>query len=52
MYFEMQNMVIWNNHEYGVLMNCKVKCVENQGKNNEWYMWSVNLLLQYCGIIL
>jgi hypothetical protein len=35
MYFEVQIMVIWNNHEYGVLMNGSVKCVENWGKNNE-----------------
>jgi len=35
MYFEVQILVIGNNHEYGVLMNGKVKCVENQGKNNE-----------------
>jgi hypothetical protein len=35
MYFEVQNLVIWNNHEYGVLMNGKVKCVENQGINSE-----------------
>jgi hypothetical protein len=35
MYFEMQILVIWNNHEFGVLMNGKVKCVENQGINNE-----------------
>jgi hypothetical protein len=35
MYFEVQILVIGNNHEYGVLMNGKVKCVENQGRNNE-----------------
>jgi len=35
MYFEVKILVIWNNHEYGVLMNGKVKCVENQGKNSE-----------------
>jgi hypothetical protein len=29
MYFEVQIFVIWNNHEYGVLMNGNVKCVEN-----------------------
>jgi hypothetical protein len=29
MYFEMQILVIWNNHEYGVLMNRNVKNVEN-----------------------
>jgi hypothetical protein len=35
MYFEVQILVIWNNHEFGVLMNGNVKCVENQGRNNE-----------------
>ncbi len=29
MYFEMQILVIWNIHEYGVLMNGNVKNVEN-----------------------
>jgi len=29
MYSEMQILIIWNNHEYGVLMNGKVKHVEN-----------------------
>jgi len=29
MYFEVQILVIWNNHEYGVLRNGNVKCVEN-----------------------
>jgi hypothetical protein len=28
MYSEMQILVIWNNHEFGVLMNDNVKCVE------------------------
>jgi hypothetical protein len=35
MYFEVQILVIWNNHESNVLMNGRIKCVENQGKNNE-----------------
>jgi len=34
MYFEVQILVIWNNHEYGVLMNGRVKFVENQGRNS------------------
>jgi hypothetical protein len=25
--FEVQIMIIWNNHEYGVLMNYRHKCV-------------------------
>jgi hypothetical protein len=29
MYFEVKILVIWNNHEYGVLMNGNVKYVEN-----------------------
>jgi hypothetical protein len=29
MYSEMKILVIWNNHEYGVLMNGNVKNVEN-----------------------
>jgi hypothetical protein len=35
MYYEVQILVIGNNHEYGVLMNGKVKCVENQGRKSE-----------------
>jgi hypothetical protein len=35
MYFEVQILVIWNNHEFGVLMNDNVKYVENQSKNNK-----------------
>jgi hypothetical protein len=27
MHFEFQILVIWNNHEYGVLMNGSAKCV-------------------------
>jgi hypothetical protein len=34
MYCEVQILVIWNNHEYGVLMNGSVKCVDNQCRNN------------------
>jgi hypothetical protein len=29
MYSKVQILVIWNNHEYGVLMNGNVKCIEN-----------------------
>jgi hypothetical protein len=29
MYFEVQVLVLWNNHEFGVLMNGNVKNVEN-----------------------
>jgi hypothetical protein len=29
MYFEVQILIIWNNHEYGVLMNGNVKNVKN-----------------------
>jgi hypothetical protein len=29
MYSEMQILVIWNNHEYGVLMNGNVEYIEN-----------------------
>ncbi len=35
MYFKVQILVIWNNHEFGVLMNGIIKCVDNQGKNSE-----------------
>jgi hypothetical protein len=35
MYLEVQILVIWNNHEIGVLMNGRIKCVENLGRNNE-----------------
>jgi hypothetical protein len=35
MYFEMYILVVWNNHEYGVLLNGRIDCVENQGKINE-----------------
>jgi hypothetical protein len=34
-HFEVQIPVIWNNLEYGVLMNYRVKCVENQVRNCE-----------------
>jgi hypothetical protein len=46
MYFKMQILVIWNNHEFGVLMNGRVKCVENQVEIMNVCMWSANLLLQ------
>jgi hypothetical protein len=36
MYLEVQILVIWNNHEFGVLMNGGVKYVENQGRNIEF----------------
>jgi hypothetical protein len=26
---------LYDNHEYGVLMNGRIKCVQNQGKNSE-----------------
>jgi hypothetical protein len=29
MYYEMQIVVIWNNHEFGVLMNGNVENVDN-----------------------
>jgi hypothetical protein len=35
MYSEMQIQVIWNNHEFGVLMNGNVKCVDNQGRTSK-----------------
>jgi hypothetical protein len=35
MYSEVQILVIWNNHETGVLMNGKVKCAKNLGKHHE-----------------
>jgi hypothetical protein len=35
MYSEMQIMVVWNNHESGVLMNGNVKGVEKQSRNRK-----------------
>jgi len=35
MYFEMQILIIWNNHEFGVLMNGNVKNVVNESRNSE-----------------
>ncbi len=35
MYTKVKNLVTWNHHEFGVLMNGSVKCVEDQSKNNE-----------------
>jgi hypothetical protein len=35
LYSEVQILVIWNNHEFGVLMNYKGRCVLNQGMNCE-----------------
>jgi len=45
MYFEVQILVRWNNHESVVLMN-SVTYVENYGKNNECIYMNANLLLQ------
>jgi hypothetical protein len=36
MYFEMQILLIWNNHEFNVLMNGNVKYVENESMNSEF----------------
>jgi hypothetical protein len=36
LYLEIQLLVIWNNHEYNVLMNYKGMCVYNQGKIYEF----------------
>jgi len=44
LYFEVQILGIWNNHEYSVLMNCRDKCVKNQGKNCE----CVHIVVQIC----
>jgi hypothetical protein len=62
MYFEMQILVIWNNHEYGVLMNGRINCVDNQGRNNECMhvkckyvviiMWNNFLGIKFTSIIL
>jgi hypothetical protein len=35
MYYEVQILVIRNNHEYGVLMDGNVNCIDKQGINNE-----------------
>jgi hypothetical protein len=35
MYFEVQILIICNNHEYDVLMNSSVKFVETYNINNE-----------------
>jgi hypothetical protein len=35
MYYEVQILVICNNHEYDVGMNCSVKFVEIEGRNSE-----------------
>jgi hypothetical protein len=35
MYSKVQILVIWNNHDFGVLMNNNVKWVDNQSKNSE-----------------
>jgi hypothetical protein len=45
LYINVQIIVIWNNQEFGISMNCKSMCVYNQ------CMWmcayySANLLLQ------
>ncbi len=44
MYFEMQILFIWNNHEYGVLMNDNVSVLKIKAKIVNVCMWSVNLL--------
>jgi hypothetical protein len=44
-YLRVQIQGIWNNHEYGVLMNCINMCVWNQGMNCE----CVHIVVQiYC----
>jgi hypothetical protein len=53
LYFEVYILGIWNNHEYGVLMNYIDKCVYNQGRNYE----CVHIIMQIycyskCGIVL
>jgi hypothetical protein len=35
MYSKVQILVVWNNHEIGVLTNGKVKCAKNLSKNHE-----------------
>jgi hypothetical protein len=35
LYIDVQILVIWNSHEYGILMNCKGMCVYNQCMNCE-----------------
>jgi hypothetical protein len=40
----MQILVIWNNHEYSVLMDGNVKCAEKQNIYNECA--SLDMLLQ------
>jgi fatty acid desaturase len=35
MYSEVQILVIWNNHETGVLMNGRIKCAKNLSRNRE-----------------
>jgi hypothetical protein len=49
MYFEVHILVIWNNHEYGVLMNYKVKCVENLSRNNECMHMKCNFFVIIVG---
>jgi hypothetical protein len=44
-YFEKQILIIWNNPEYGVLMNYKGRCVYNQCKTCECAYYSANILL-------
>jgi len=61
-YFEMQILVIWNNYEHGVLINGRIKCVENQGKINECMhvkcksvvivMWNSSLRIKFTSTTL
>jgi len=44
LYIKIQILVTLNNHEYGVLMNCKGRCVYNQCKNYE----CVHIIMQIC----
>jgi hypothetical protein len=52
MYFEVQILVIWNNHEYGVLVNGRTKRVDNQGRNSECMHVKCKYVVIVCGIIL
>jgi hypothetical protein len=44
----MQILVIWNNHEFGVLMNGNVNCVEKHGRNTE----CMQMKCKYVGIVV
>jgi len=46
MYLEVQILVIWSNHEFGVLIMAKLSVLKIKAEIVNVCMWGANLLLQ------